>query len=270
MARRNPGHLQKCFVDRLAKQYRYKNQAARNQQGQKAVYASAFGTFSNSKSRRQSSYNFVGLLTQAQTTGIKERASLQSRWQLPGLGSFEPRKPLIEDIEFYEDKGVEYFVKRPGMFQGQKDSKLPGGGDSAGLEYFFWPTLASEVTLSIEEMVVDGFETVQEKKLKRPSVKIDRLSHEDFTRSPGPDDMNMNIMELVRAYELAPERTIGVLRRHGYVALPASVMFLNNMLCLTMGDDEEAMLSEAFFCQVQQPSRPVRFHNPRKNWTDWK
>ena len=28
-----------------------------------------------------------------------------------GLGSFEPRKPLIEDIEFYEEKGVEYFVK---------------------------------------------------------------------------------------------------------------------------------------------------------------
>jgi thioredoxin reductase (NADPH) len=28
-----------------------------------------------------------------------------------GLGSFEPRKPLIEDIEFYEDKGIKYFIK---------------------------------------------------------------------------------------------------------------------------------------------------------------
>jgi thioredoxin reductase (NADPH) len=30
-----------------------------------------------------------------------------------GLGSFEPRKPLIEDIEFYEDKGIKYFIKNP-------------------------------------------------------------------------------------------------------------------------------------------------------------
>ena len=28
-----------------------------------------------------------------------------------GLGSFEPRKPIIDDITFYEDKGIEYFVK---------------------------------------------------------------------------------------------------------------------------------------------------------------
>jgi thioredoxin reductase (NADPH) len=27
-------------------------------------------------------------------------------------GSFEPRKPLIEDIEFYEDKGIKYFIKK--------------------------------------------------------------------------------------------------------------------------------------------------------------
>ena len=34
-----------------------------------------------------------------------------------GLGSFEPRKPLIADIEFYEDKGVEFFVKDPELFR---------------------------------------------------------------------------------------------------------------------------------------------------------
>jgi len=33
-----------------------------------------------------------------------------------GLGSFEPRKPLIENISFYEDKGVEYFIKDPEVF----------------------------------------------------------------------------------------------------------------------------------------------------------
>ncbi|MPT36455.1 MAG: NAD(P)/FAD-dependent oxidoreductase, partial [Flavobacterium sp.] len=39
-----------------------------------------------------------------------------------GLGSFEPRKPILKDLEFYEqeDKGVEYFVKDPEKFRNKK------------------------------------------------------------------------------------------------------------------------------------------------------
>lgn len=61
-----------------------------------------------------------------------------------------------------------------------------------------------------------------------------------------PTDMNMNIMELVRAYELAPEGTIGVC---GGMAMCASCQcyVLNDIVLPEMGDDEEAMLSEAFF-----------------------
>ena len=61
-----------------------------------------------------------------------------------------------------------------------------------------------------------------------------------------PTDMNMNIMELVRAYELAPEGTIGVC---GGMAMCASCQcyVLNDVALPEMGDDEEAMLSEAFF-----------------------
>lgn len=61
-----------------------------------------------------------------------------------------------------------------------------------------------------------------------------------------PTDMNMNIMELVRAYELAPEGTIGVC---GGMAMCASCQcyVLNDVVLPEMGDDEEAMLSEAFF-----------------------
>jgi thioredoxin reductase (NADPH) len=47
-----------------------------------------------------------------------------------GLGSFDPRKPLIDNIEFYEDKGVEYFVKDPELFR-DKNIVVAGGGDSA-------------------------------------------------------------------------------------------------------------------------------------------
>ena len=34
-----------------------------------------------------------------------------------GLGSFEPRKPLIHNIADFEDKGVEYIIKDPEIYQ---------------------------------------------------------------------------------------------------------------------------------------------------------
>jgi len=63
-----------------------------------------------------------------------------------GLGSFEPRKPLIDNIEFYEDKGVEYFVKDPELFRDKK-IVIAGGGDSALDWSIFLADVASEVTL---------------------------------------------------------------------------------------------------------------------------
>lgn len=61
-----------------------------------------------------------------------------------------------------------------------------------------------------------------------------------------PTDMAMNIMELCRSYELAPEGTIGTC---GGMAMCASCQcyILNNVELPEMGDDEEAMLSEAFY-----------------------
>jgi len=60
-----------------------------------------------------------------------------------------------------------------------------------------------------------------------------------------PTDMAMNIMELVRAYELAPEGTIGIC---GGMAMCASCQcyVLNKVELPEMGPDEDAMLSEAF------------------------
>ena len=47
-----------------------------------------------------------------------------------GLGSFEPRKPPIEELEKYEAEGVDYFVKDPEKYRGKK-IVIAGGGDSA-------------------------------------------------------------------------------------------------------------------------------------------
>jgi thioredoxin reductase (NADPH) len=65
-----------------------------------------------------------------------------------GLGVFEPRKPPIENITQYEDKGVEYIIKDPEFYRGKR-CVLAGGGDSA-LDWTIFlkeKNLASEVTL---------------------------------------------------------------------------------------------------------------------------
>ena len=64
-----------------------------------------------------------------------------------------------------------------------------------------------------------------------------------------PTDMNMNLMELVRSYELAPEGTIGVC---GGLAMCASCQcyIKSGHLLPEKSDEEEAMLAEAFFVQA--------------------
>jgi thioredoxin reductase (NADPH) len=63
-----------------------------------------------------------------------------------GLGSFEPRKPLIDNITDYEDKGVEYMIKEPEMYRNKK-VVIAGGGDSALDWSIFLADVASSVTL---------------------------------------------------------------------------------------------------------------------------
>lgn len=73
-----------------------------------------------------------------------------------------------------------------------------------------------------------------------------------------PTDMNMNLMEIIRSYELAPEGTVGIC---GGIAMCASCQcyIASNHVLPETTDDEDAMLSEAFNvkdnsrlgCQIQ-------------------
>ncbi|MCK0146340.1 NAD(P)/FAD-dependent oxidoreductase [Arenibacter sp. F26102] len=63
-----------------------------------------------------------------------------------GLGSFEPRKPLINNLSSFEDKGVAYFIKDPEVYR-NKRVLIAGGGDSALDWSIFLANVASEVTL---------------------------------------------------------------------------------------------------------------------------
>ena len=47
-----------------------------------------------------------------------------------GLGSFEPRKPITENLSYFEQNGVNYIVKDPDQYLG-KEMVISGGGDSA-------------------------------------------------------------------------------------------------------------------------------------------
>ena len=67
-----------------------------------------------------------------------------------------------------------------------------------------------------------------------------------------PTDMSMNLMEVIRSYNLAPEGTIGIC---GGMAMCASCQcyIKSNHNLIEIEDDEEAMLSEAFY--VKENSR---------------
>lgn len=77
--------------------------------------------------------------------GTKHRAPIIAI--AAGLGCFEPRKPPIENLESFEDKGIEYIIKDPEFYRGKK-VVISGGGDSA-LDWtvFLAEGVASEVTL---------------------------------------------------------------------------------------------------------------------------
>jgi thioredoxin reductase (NADPH) len=61
-----------------------------------------------------------------------------------GLGCFEPRKPPIERIDLWEDKGIDYIIKDPEKYR-DKTVVIAGGGDSA----LDWTVFLSEVARKV-------------------------------------------------------------------------------------------------------------------------
>lgn len=118
-----------------------------------------------------------------------------------GLGSFEPRKPVIEDIEFYEDKGVEYFVKDPELFRDKK-IVIAGGGDSALDWSIFLADVASHVTLIHRRNefrgALDSVEKVQE--LKK-SGKIHLITPAEVTGINGAEKIESLDVEIDGAHQ---------------------------------------------------------------------
>ena len=102
-----------------------------------------------------------------------------------GLGSFEPRKPLIENIAYYEDKGVDYFIKDPEVYRGKK-VVISGGGDSALDWSIFLAEIASEITLIHRRNEFRGaLDSVEKVRELRLSGKINLITPAEVTALHG-------------------------------------------------------------------------------------
>ena len=78
------------------------------------------------------------------TTDKKTKISAKVIAIAGGLGNFEPRKPKLENLEKYEDNGVQYGVLDPEKFR-NKSVIISGGGDSA----LDWTIVLSEIAKKV-------------------------------------------------------------------------------------------------------------------------
>ncbi|OON66214.1 NAD(P)/FAD-dependent oxidoreductase [Hymenobacter sp. CRA2] len=105
-----------------------------------------------------------------------------------GLGSFEPRKPAIENLENYEGgKGVYYMVRDPETFRDQR-LVIAGGGDSALDWTIFLANVAKEVTLVHRGTTFRGAADSAEKvKALHEAGKVNLVLNSNVTHVHGPE-----------------------------------------------------------------------------------
>lgn len=112
-----------------------------------------------------------------------------------GLGTFEPRKPEIPNLLNYEEKGVEYFVKKPEQFR-DKNIVIAGGGDSALDWTIFLADVAKSVTLVHRRNefrgALDSVEKVQ--KLKKEG-KINLITPAEVIELQGNEKLEAIVLD---------------------------------------------------------------------------
>ncbi|SIS41294.1 thioredoxin reductase (NADPH) [Zobellia uliginosa] len=106
-----------------------------------------------------------------------------------GLGSFEPRKPLLENLKKYEDNGVAYIIKDPEVYR-DKRVVIAGGGDSALDWSIFLADVASEVTLVHRRNEFRGaLDSVEKVQQLKNEGKINLITPAEITGLIGEDKL---------------------------------------------------------------------------------
>ena len=143
--------------------------------------------FTLGESAEKISKNSKGLFTVVTDKGTTHQAPVVAI--AGGLGGFHPRKPLINNIESYEEKGVSYFVKDPSVYK-NKNVLISGGGDSALDWTIELANIASNVTLIHRRNefrgAMDSVEKVQKLKNKN---KIDLITPAEVVSLSGDDKL---------------------------------------------------------------------------------
>ncbi len=106
-----------------------------------------------------------------------------------GLGSFEPRKPPLENIANFEDKGVSYIIRDPEVYRGKKVI-IAGGGDSALDWSIYLADVAEEVTLVHRRKEFRGALDSVEKVAELSKLgKIDLITEAEIAGLHGKDKL---------------------------------------------------------------------------------
>ncbi|MDF0715174.1 NAD(P)/FAD-dependent oxidoreductase [Muricauda sp. 334s03] len=106
-----------------------------------------------------------------------------------GLGSFEPRKPLLENLGKYEDNGVAYMIKEPEIYRDKK-VLIAGGGDSALDWSIFLADVAKEVTLVHRRNEFRGaLDSVEKVQQLKNEGKINLITPAEVVALKGEDQL---------------------------------------------------------------------------------
>lgn len=116
-----------------------------------------------------------------------------------GLGSFEPRKPQLENLEAYEDNGLEYMIKEPEMYR-DKNVIIAGGGDSALDWSIYLASVAKSVTLVHRRNEFRGhLDSVEKVRELKNEGKINLITPAEITKILG--DGKVEALEITKKGE---------------------------------------------------------------------
>ncbi|MEB8345906.1 NAD(P)/FAD-dependent oxidoreductase [Flavobacteriaceae bacterium KMM 6898] len=112
-----------------------------------------------------------------------------------GLGSFEPRKPLLEHLSKYEDNGVAYMIKDPEVYRNKK-VVIAGGGDSALDWSIFLADVASEVSLVHRRNEFRGaLDSVEKVRQLKNQGKINLITPAEIIALQGKDTLEAVVIQ---------------------------------------------------------------------------
>jgi len=102
-----------------------------------------------------------------------------------GLGTFEPRKPNLEGLQQWEDKGVDYIIRDPEVYRNQK-VLIAGGGDSALDWTIVLADIAKELTLIHRRSEFRGaLDSVEKVQVLKDQGKIHLITPAEVTALKG-------------------------------------------------------------------------------------